>query len=183
MPYVRCEEEGDYQWRVNQIFSDFYLLRSDLWSLFSPGQHNLLCLISFKPLHDHLYWLANTTYWNDMIEPDSRVRTNLKLFFCLQQVEVSYMPLNCRPSVYLQMPSASTGPEAALWHVSILSIVPTPAIVAYNTRQLQGEFHQRLTWLPWQVAFVEGAVSCLMNFLDTAQNGVYADFREHSDRI
>lgn len=87
------------------------------------------------------------------------------------------MPPTRRANVYFQMASASAGHEADLWYVSNILTVPRPFIVTYHTQQLQGDFRQRLHWLAWQVAFVEWAVFCLLASLDTAQNGVHANFR------
>lgn len=103
MPYTQCEEEEDYQWRVNKLLSDLYMLHGDPRSSFSPGEHNHLGLMCFKPPYDQLYWITNRVYGNDMIEPDGRIRTKLKFFFCLHQVEFHDTPPNRRPSVYLHM--------------------------------------------------------------------------------
>lgn len=49
MPYGRCEEEEEYEWRFNKLLSDQYLLHSDARYEFSSGEDNLLGLIFFKP--------------------------------------------------------------------------------------------------------------------------------------
>lgn len=70
MPYVWREEVENYQWCVNNLLLDLYLLHSDPQSEVPPGKHNLFGLMCFKPPYDQLNWLPNRTYWNDMIGPD-----------------------------------------------------------------------------------------------------------------
>lgn len=86
MPYVKCEKEEVYQWHVNKLFSDLYVLHGDPWSEFPLSDYNLLGLLCFKLPYEQLYWITNKYFWNNMIEPDGRIRTSLKYVLCWHQV-------------------------------------------------------------------------------------------------
>ncbi|CAN8073104.1 unnamed protein product [Agarophyton chilense] len=62
MPYVRCEEEADYQFRVNKLLSDLYIDFIPPHVRFPPAGHNLLALMCFRPPYDHLFWMSNRVY-------------------------------------------------------------------------------------------------------------------------
>lgn len=49
MLYVRCKEEKDYQWCLNKLLLDLYMLHEESRSEFPPGDHNLLGVLCFKP--------------------------------------------------------------------------------------------------------------------------------------
>ncbi|CAN8077312.1 unnamed protein product [Agarophyton chilense] len=182
MPIVRCEEEAEYQFRVNQLLSDLYAYFISPHVRFHPAGHNLLALMCFRPPFDCLSWMSNRVNWTKMHEPDGRLGQSLELFFCWHQVEFHDMSANKRPPLYLSLPHTDENQWPMHWRVSPLLLVPTPSVGAYHSSQLMGDDNDRRSWLFWQVLFVEFGVMSLMAFPDTAKYGVRGNFRSEDWR-
>lgn len=165
------------------LLEDVHPMHDHFKAPFSRPRHKVLGLVCFKHPWDELHWLSNRTYWNGMIEPDVRIQTNLKYFFCWHQVKFHEMSRSRSYSPYLPLPALCAIPEAAIWHVSNLLTYPISLFVAYQTYKLQPDVTQRLSWLSWQMLVAERTVLYLMAFLDITQYGVEDHVREAKYRI
>lgn len=108
MLYLRRFQDEDYQWRLNKILSDMYFLHGTLGSVFPPSGDNLLGAVCFKHRYGNLYRLVNRFYWNDIVDPDGRMHTNLKYFYYCQQVELHDISAPRKASLYLLLQLASS---------------------------------------------------------------------------
>ncbi|CAN8076115.1 unnamed protein product [Agarophyton chilense] len=103
MPYVRCGKEAEYQFSVNKLLSDIYKDFISPHVRFPPAGHNLLGLMCFGPPYDRQFWMFNRVFWNEMHEPDGRLRQSLEIFFCWHQVKFHEMSTAKLSPLYLSL--------------------------------------------------------------------------------